>query len=68
MDYYNMMYGRMRHNELIAEAQRVNRIVADAGASRATFLAGIASAVQRLFRAREVVQQPSVTTHRLAAK
>jgi len=68
MDYYNMMYGRVRHEELIAEAQRENRSVAEARATSVAFFARIAAAARRIFRTREAVQRPSSASRRLAAE
>lgn len=65
MDYYNMMYGRVRHEELIAEAERENRFVADGGAHP---VARLADAVRRIFHIRAADQRPSAPTRRLATK
>ena len=71
MDYYNMMYGRVRHAELIDEAQRENRIVAEDRAvavAGAGFFARIAVAAQRIFTPSVVAQRPVAQSHRLATK
>jgi hypothetical protein len=65
MDYYNMMYGRVRHQELIAEAARESRFVAGGSVSLFTRLA---DAVKRIVQARASEQRPSAPARRLAAK
>lgn len=68
MDYYNMMQGRVRHAELIAEAQRENRIVAENRAERVSLVARVVTAVQRIFTSRVSEKQPTAAARRLAVK
>ena len=68
MDYYNMMYGRVRHAELIAEAQRENRIVAEDRAERVNLVARVVTAVQSIFTLRASEKQPTAAARRLATK
>jgi hypothetical protein len=68
MDYYNMMYGRVRHAELIAEAQRENRIVAEDRAERVNLVARVVIAVRRIFTPRASEKQPTAAARRLATK
>lgn len=59
MDYYNMMYGRVRHEELIAEAQREHRVVMEESTIRVNPFIRIAAAVQRILALRSVARRPS---------
>ncbi|MCX6017401.1 MAG: hypothetical protein NTZ50_02680 [Chloroflexi bacterium] len=68
MDYYNMMYGRVRHAELIEEAQRENRVLAENRAvSGGGFFARITVAVQHIFT-RSVAAHLASQSRQLAAK
>ena len=68
MDYYNMMQGRVRHAELIAEAQRENRSVVEDRAERVNLFARVVIAVRRIFSSRASEKQPTAAARRLAVK